>query len=130
MKPYTIIKDEETYEEYAGRLEEIFDADPDSAEGMEAELLVTLISKYEEEHYPIDTLEPIEMIKEAMSVKGLKDKDLIPAIGSKPGVSQILNKKRPLTVEMIRKLSELLNLSVEVLIQPYELNGNQEKQHV
>lgn len=90
---------------------------------MEAELLVTLIDKYEKENYPIALPEPIIAIKEAMEMKGLKDKDLIPAIGSKTTVSLVLNRKRALTIDMIRNLHELLGLPVKVLIQPYELNG-------
>lgn len=108
------------------RLAIIFIADPDSAEGMEAELLVILIEKYGKEHYPISLLDPIGAIHETMERKGLKDKDLIPAIGSKTTVSLVLNRKRALTIDMIRKLSELLGLPVEVLIQPYELDGRQE----
>ncbi|WP_225444036.1 helix-turn-helix domain-containing protein [Echinicola arenosa] len=65
-----------------------------------------------------------------MEGKGLKDKDLIPAIGSKNIVSLVLNRKRPLTIEMVRNLSSYLNISVEVLVQPYELDGKQEKMSV
>ena len=108
------------------RLAIIFEADPDRAEGMEAELLVILIEKYEMEHYPVSLPDPIDAIGETMERKGLKDKDLIPAIGSKTTVSLVLNRKRAITINMIRKLSELLGLPVEVLIQPYELDGRQE----
>lgn len=127
MKWEKTITTEKEYEESLARLSKIFEADPDSAEGMEAELLVTLIEKYENEHYPIALPDPIEAIKETMDRKGLKDKDLIPAIGSKTTVSLVLNRKRALTIEMIRNLSALLKLPVEVLIQPYELDGKQEK---
>ncbi|PRY88628.1 helix-turn-helix domain-containing protein [Mongoliibacter ruber] len=122
-KPITTTQE---YEKALKRLSSIFNANPDSPEGMEAELLVTLIDKYEKEHYPIALPEPITAIKEAMEMKGLKDKDLIPAIGSKTTVSLVLNRKRALTIDMIRNLHELLRLPVEVLIQPYELNGSQE----
>jgi len=127
MKWEKTITTEQEYEESLARLSKIFEADPDSAEGMEAELLVTLIEKYEKEHYAIALPDPIEAIKEAMGRKDLKDKDLIPAIGSKTTVSLVLNRKRTLTIEMIRNLSALLKLPVEVLIQPYELDGKQEK---
>lgn len=130
MKWEKTITTEKEYEETLARLSKIFEADPDSAEGMEAELLVTLIEKYEKEHYPIALPDPIEAIKETMDRKGLKDKDLIPAIGSKTTVSLVLNRKRALTIEMIRNLSALLKLPVEVLIQPYELDGKQEKVRV
>jgi HTH-type transcriptional regulator/antitoxin HigA len=130
MKWEKTITTEKEYEESLARLSKIFEADPDSAEGMEAELLVTLIEKYEKEHYPIVLPDPIEAVKETMDRKDLKDKDLIPAIGSKTTVSLVLNRKRALTIEMIRNLSALLKLPVEVLIQPYELDGKQEKVRV
>ena len=130
MKWEKTITTEKEYEESLARLSKIFEADPDSAEGMEAELLVTLIEKYEKEHYPIALPDPIEAIKETMDRKDLKDKDLIPAIGSKTTVSLVLNRKRALTIEMIRNLSALLKLPVEALIQPYELDGKQEKVRV
>ena len=123
-----LIKTEQEYNEALKRLSEIFQADPDTAEGMEAELLVTLISKYEEEHYPIELPDPIEAIKESMYQRGLKDKDLAPAIGNKSAVSHILNRRRHLTIDMIRSLSEFLKIPLEVLIQPYELNGKQEQE--
>ena len=128
MKWEKTITTEKEYEESLARLSKIFEADPGSAEGMEAELLVTLLEKYEKEHYPIALPDPIEAIKETMDRKGLKDKDLISAIGSKTTVSLVLNKKRALTIDMVRNLSALLKLPVEVLIQPYELeDGKQEK---
>ena len=130
MKWEKTITTKKEYEETLARLSKIFEADPDSAEGMEAELLVTLIEKYEREHYPIALPDPIEAIKETMDRKDLKDKDLIPAIGSKTTVSLVLNRKRTLTIEMIRNLSALLKLQVEVLIQPYGLDGKQEKMGV
>ncbi|WP_194973040.1 helix-turn-helix domain-containing protein [Aquiflexum lacus] len=126
MKWDKIITTEQEYEKALKRLSSIFDANPDSPEGMEAELLVTLVEKYEKEHYPIALPEPITAVKEAMEMKGLKDKDLIQAIGNKTTVSLVLNRKRTLTIDMIRNLSELLGLPVEVLIQPYKLNGKQE----
>ncbi|NHE59238.1 helix-turn-helix domain-containing protein [Cyclobacterium plantarum] len=117
-KPITT---EQEYKMSLARLAEIFEADAGSGEGMEAELLVTLIDKYEREHYPVSLPEPIDAIKETMERKRLMDKDLIPYIGSKTTVSLVLNRKRALTIEMIRNLSSFLGLPVEVLIQPYEL---------
>lgn len=123
MKWDKIITTEKEYRDALARLAKIFETDPDSAEGMEAELLVTLIEKYEKARYPIALPDPIDAIRETMERKGLKDKDLIASIGGKTAVSLILNRKRPLTIEMIRNLSELLRLPVEVLIQPYSLDG-------
>ena len=127
MKWEKTITTEQEYEKSLARLSKIFEADPDRAEGMEAELLVTLIDKYEKEHYPISLPDPIDAIKETMERKSLKDKDLIPAIGSKTTVSLVLNRKRALTIDMIRNLSDFLGLPLEVLIQPYELDGKQER---
>ncbi|MCH6200675.1 transcriptional regulator [Aquiflexum sp. LQ15W] len=126
MKWDKIITTEQEYEAALNRLAEVFESHQDSPEGMEAELLVTLIEKYEKEHYPINLPDPIKAIREAIEMKGLKEKDLIPAIGSKTTVSLVLNRKRAMTVDMIRNIKELLGLPLEVLIQPYELNGERE----
>lgn len=113
------IKTEIDYENALGRLENIFHADIDSTEGDEAEILSILIEKYEEEHYPIGMPDPIEAIKFRMEQMGLKQKDLAEVVGFKSRVSEILNKKRKLTLDMIRKLSASLNIPTEVLIQEY-----------
>ena len=127
MKWDKTITTEQEYEKALARLAIVFEADPYSAEGMEAELLVTLIEKYEQERYPVSLPDPIDAIRELMERKALKDKNLIPAIGSKTSVSLVLNRKRALTVDMIRKLSKLLALPAEVLIQPYKLDGRQQQ---
>jgi HTH-type transcriptional regulator/antitoxin HigA len=121
------IPTKQEYEKSLVSLSKIFESDADSAEGMEAKLLVTLIDKYEKEHYPISLPDPIDAMKETMERKRFKDKDLISAIGSKTTVSLVLNRKRALTIDMIRNLSNLLGLPLEVLIQPYELDGKREK---
>lgn len=128
MVTVEVIKNDEQHAKAMRRIQEIFQAKEGTPEMEELEVLVTLVAKYEEEHYPVGLPEPIEAIKESMYHHGLKDKDLVPAIGSKSGVSQIMNRRRPLTIDMIRNLSELLHIPVEVLIQPYELNGKQEHQ--
>lgn len=125
MKWDKLITTEKEYEQALARLTKIFEADPASSEGMEAALLVLLIEHYEKEHYPISLPDPIATVKETMERKGLKDKDLIPLIGSKTTVSLVLTKKRGMTIEMIRNLAEGLNLPVELLIQPYQLDEQQ-----
>ena len=125
MKWDKLITTEQEYEQALARLTKIFEADPVSAEGMEAALLVLLIEEYEKEHYSISLPDPIAAVKETMERKGLKDKDLIPFIGSKTTVSLVLTKKRGLTIDMIRNLSEGLNLPVKLLIQPYALEDQQ-----
>ena len=117
-----LIKTEAEYENALARLDEIFDSDPFTGEGQEAELLSLLIEDYEEKNYPIESPDPITAIKIRMEEMELKQKDLIGIIGSKGIVSDVLNKKRKLTVSMIRNLSEKLKIAAKVLIQEYKLN--------
>ena len=117
------IRTEADYYEALGRLEQIFDAAPGSEEGDEAEILSLLIENYENLHYPIEAPDPIEAIKIRMEELDLKQKDLVGVLGGKSRVSEILNKKKKLTVEMIRELERSLNLSPAVLIGNYELRS-------
>ncbi len=83
------------------------------------DILATLVEAYEARHYPIDSPDPIAAIEFMMEQKGLDRRDLEPAIGGRGRVSEILTRKRPLTLPMIRALVPLLSLPAEVLIQPY-----------
>lgn len=112
-----LIKTPEEHEKVLKRIEELFDAEPDTPEGDELELLVTLLELYEKEKYPISSPDPISAIKFRMEQQGLKNKDLIPYIGSKSKVSEVLSGKRALSLNMIRKLNEGLGIPAEVLIQ-------------
>lgn len=116
IKPIKTGKD---YEKALERLEVIFDAKPNSPEGDELEILSLLIDKYEKETFPIDAPDPIEAIKFRMEQLGMKQKDLAKTIGFNSRVSEILNKKRKLTLVMIRKLHEQLNIPTNILIQDY-----------
>ncbi len=118
------IKTEIDYNKSLERLEVIFDALPDSKEGDEAEVLAMLIDNYENKHYPIDAPDPIEAIKIRMEEMDMKQKDLIGVIGGKSRVSEVLNKKKKLTVEMIRNLEETLSLSASILVNNYQLSDN------
>ena len=115
------IKTEKDYEVAIKRLEKIFDASPKSKEGDEAEILSMLIDNYENQHYPIEAPDPIEAIKIRMEEMNLKQKDLIGVIGGKSRVSEILNKKKRLTVDMIRELEQTLHISASVLVNNYQL---------
>jgi HTH-type transcriptional regulator / antitoxin HigA len=115
------IRTESDYQSALQRLEEIFDAPIGTLESDEADILGLLIDEYEKKHYPIDTPDPIEAIKIRMEEMGLKQVDLVDTIGGKSRVSEILNRKRRLTVEMIRKLTTRLNISTRVLINDYQL---------
>ena len=118
----TLIKSEKQYDKALERLNEIFDAKPNSSEGQEAELLSLLIESYEETNHVIDSPDPIVAVRIRMEELQLKQKDLIGIVGSKGIVSEVLNRKRRLTVKMIRNLSERLKITPNVLIQDYELN--------
>ena len=113
------IKTEKDHEKAIERLEQIFDAKQGTKEGDELEILSILIEKYEDKYYPIDLPDPIEAIKFRMEQLGLKQNDLTEVIGFKSRVSEILNKKRKLTLEMIRRLNEYLSIPTNVLIQKY-----------
>ncbi len=116
-----LIKSETDYEIALKRLEEIFDAKIGTPESDEADILGLLIDEYEKKHYPIEAPDPIEAIKIRMEEMHLKQVDLINEIGGKSRVSEVLNKRRKLTIEMIRNLTRRLNLSPELLIKDYNL---------
>ena len=114
-----VIKNEMDYNQALARLEQIFHAEIDTKEGDEAEILSILIEKYEDENYPIGMPDPIEAIKFRMEQMNLNQKDLAEIMGFTSRVSEVLNKKRKLTLGMIRKLNTALNISTEVLVQEY-----------
>ncbi|MBZ9628394.1 transcriptional regulator [Psychroflexus sp. CAK57W] len=118
LKP---IKTEKDYRNALERLEAIFDAPIDTKEGDEAEILSLMIENYENEHYPIEAPDPIEAIKIRMEELNLRQKDLVGVIGGKSRVSEILNRKKKLTVDMIRELERLLQISASVLVNNYQL---------
>lgn len=115
------IKTEQDYQEALDRLELVFDAVEDTPEGDEADILSLLIENYENKHYPIEAPDPIEAIKIRMEELNLKQKDLVGIIGGKSRVSEILSKKKRLTVDIIRELERVLQLSASLLIRPYTL---------
>jgi len=115
------IKTETDYTEALQAVENLMDAKIDTPEGDNLDVLVTLIEAYEEKHHPILPPEPVEAIIHQMESQGLSRKDLIPFFGSRARVSEILNKKRSLSINMIRKLQKGLGISAEILIKPYTL---------
>ena len=116
-----LIKTDTDYQQALKRLEIIFDFAIGTPESDEADVLGLLIDDYEKKHYPIEAPDPIEAIKIRMEELQLKQIDLINEIGGKSRVSEILNRKRKLTVDMIRKLTARLNLSPGLLINDYQL---------
>jgi HTH-type transcriptional regulator/antitoxin HigA len=113
------IKTEQDYNQALARLEEIFHAKINTTGADEAEVISILIEKYEEEYYPIGMPDPIEAIKFRMEQLGMKQKDLAEVVGFESRVSEILNRKRKLTLNMIRKLNNKLNIPTEILVQEY-----------
>ena len=118
---FTLIKSGKDYQNALIRLEKIFDAPIGTPASDEADVLGLLIDEYEKKHYPIEAPDPVEAIKIRMEEMQLKQVDLINEMGGKSRVSEILNRKRKLTVDMIRNLSKKLNLSANVLINDYQL---------
>jgi HTH-type transcriptional regulator / antitoxin HigA len=118
-----LIKTEADYQIALKRLEEIFDAMIGTLESDEADILGLMVDEYEKKHHQIDAPDPIEAIKIRMEEMQLKQIDLADVIGGKNRVSEVLNRKRKLTLEMIRNLTKRLNLSPGLLIRDYKLAG-------
>ena len=114
------IRTEADYEAALEEIERLWGAVYGSPEGDKLDVLVTLVEAYEEEHHPIPPPDPIEAILHHIESQGLSSRELEPYIGSRTRVSEILNRKRPLTLNMIRKLKNGLGISAEILIQPYK----------
>jgi HTH-type transcriptional regulator/antitoxin HigA len=117
------IKNESDYEEALAEIERLFDASRDTPEGDRLDMLITLVEAYEAEHYPIPAPDPIEAIKYYMESRGLTRSDMEPYIGSRARVAEVLNRKRPLSLQMIRRLWEGLGIPADVLLQPYAVTG-------
>ncbi len=115
------IKSENEYRQALSRIEVIFDSAIGTNESDEADILALMIDDYEQKNYSIEAPDPIEAIKIRMEEMGLKQKDLVHVIGGKNRVSEILHKKRKLTLEMIRNLIDKLNLSADTLLKDYPL---------
>ncbi len=113
------IKTKKDYEQALERIELIFDAKKGTEKGDELEILGMLIDNYENEHFPIGFPDPVEAIKFRMEQLGYNQTDLANIVGLKSRASEILNRKRKLSLEMIRQIHERLNIPTEVLIQAY-----------
>ena len=116
------IKTEADYQEALGEIEHLFDAQPNTPDGDRLEVLATLVEAYEERHHDIPSPDPVEAILYHLESRGLSRRELEPCIGSRARVSEVLNRRRPLSIDMIRKLHKTLGISAEVLIQPYDLD--------
>jgi HTH-type transcriptional regulator / antitoxin HigA len=109
------------YEAALAEVETLFSARPGTADGDRLDILTTLIEVYEAEMEPIEVPDPIEMILYVVESRGLSRRDLEPYLGSRARVSEVLNRRRALSLDMIRKLHQGLGIPAEILIQPYPL---------
>lgn len=117
------IKNEQDYANTLSLIEHLMSAKPNTPQMDALEVLTTLVEAYEEQFYKIDAPDPIEAIKFRMEQDGLKQKDLVAIVGSKSRVSEILNRKRKLTIQMIRNFHTQLHIPVESLFLDYKINS-------
>lgn len=110
------IKTEADHARTLARIGELMSVEPDTPEADELDILATLVGAYEQKHFPIDLADPVEAILFRMEQLGLEQKDLEPFLGSRHRVSEILNRRRGLSVEMIRRLHDGLQIPLEALI--------------
>ena len=115
------IKTEADYRKALTEIELLMDSAPGTEAGDRLEVLTTLVEHYESTHEPIAPPDPIEALKYYMESRNLKRCDLEPYLGSRARVAEVLNRRRPLSIEMIRKLHKGLGISAEILIRPYKI---------
>tara|TARA_R110000868_G_scaffold74471_2_gene215389 strand:+ start:118 stop:495 length:378 start_codon:yes stop_codon:yes gene_type:complete len=115
------IKNQQDYELAMALIETLWDAESGSAEADQLDILATLVEVYEKQHFAINAPDPVEAIKFRMEQQGLSDADLVPLLGQRSRVSEILNKKRKLSISMIRNLHQHLKIPLESLISDYHL---------
>ena len=113
-----LIRSKRDYETALKEVERLWGAKAGTSDGDRLDALATLIDAYEEEHYPLDPPDPIEAIKFRMDQQGLTRRDLEGIIGTRTRIAEVLNRKRGLSIAMIRRLHERLGISAEVLIRP------------
>ena len=118
------IRNEIDYEVALAEIDTLFAAVPGTPEFDRLDVLTTLVQAYEREHYPVPAPDPIEAIEYFIESRGLSRRDLEPYIGSRARVSEVLNRKRPLTLAMIRKLHAGLGIQADVLVQPYPIGAH------
>lgn len=110
------IKTEQDYDEALQRIDQLMDARENTPEADELDILALLVENYEAQHYPITAPSAVDMIKFRIEQLGLEAKDLTPIIGSRSKVSEVLNHKRKLSINMIRKLHQQLSIPLEPLV--------------
>jgi len=118
MKRFKAIKNESDYDAALIEIERLMDAKMGTPQGDRLDVLTTLVEAYEHKRWRIDPPDPIEAIKQRMEQRGLSRRDLEALLGTKSRVSEVLNRKRPLTITMIRRLHQRLDIPAESLIKP------------
>lgn len=123
------IKTEAEYDAALAEIERLWDAAEDSAESDRLDVLVTLVEAYEAKSWPIDSPDPIEAIKFRMEQQGLEPKDLVPILGQRSRVYEILNRRRALSMAMAYRLHTQLNIPAEALLKPIKLRKPRRPRH-
>ena len=125
--PIHLIRDEATYEAYLAEYETYFDNEPEpgSEAGDRFEMLGLVLSRYEDEHFPIRAADPVSTIKAYMDFHGQNQSALADVLGSRSRASEVMNYKRALSVDMIRKVADAWRIPLEVLIRPYPTAGKE-----
>jgi HTH-type transcriptional regulator/antitoxin HigA len=117
------IRNKKDHDAMLARIETLFDAEPGTAEGDELDVLFLIVEDYESKHFSIEPLDPIEFIKCTMELRGEGQKELSELLNSRSRASEILNRKRPLTLDQIRKISKAWNVPAEAMFHEYELSA-------
>ena len=115
------IRDDSDYERALAEIESLFSAEPNTPEGDDLDILTTLVEAYERRNHPVLPPDPIAALEYHMESRGLTRRDLEPYLGSRARVAEIMNRRRSLSIEMIRRLNQGLGVPAEILIQPYAL---------
>jgi HTH-type transcriptional regulator/antitoxin HigA len=124
------LKTEADYQAALAEIERLFDATPNTPAGDRLDVLATLVEAYETQHYSLPMPDPIEAILYHMDSRGLSRRDLEPYLGSRARVAEVLNRKRSLSLDMIRRLHAGLGIAAEILIQPYALDTSAPNQRM
>jgi len=117
------IRKEADYQAALSEIEQLFDAPRDTPEADQLEVLTTLVEAYEVRHFPIPAPDPVEALHYYLESRVLSRRDLEPYLGSRARVAEVLNRKRTLSLEMIRRLHSGLGIPADVLIQPYQVES-------
>jgi HTH-type transcriptional regulator/antitoxin HigA len=118
------IRSEEDHAEALAEIERLWGAPVGSREGDKLDVLTTLVEAYEEKHWPIDAPDPVDVLRYAISELGHTQAELAELLGSRPRASEVLNRRRALTIDMVHKISSRWHIPADVLVRPYHLAGN------